>query len=125
MLPCLPALVKGKLSMALSFPFGLHLKRNEPGNQDGREKLPCDSLQDHQRPRHRMNRHNVAVAERRQGNETEIEKMRLHRFYIVWSWVSLDTERPGNKERRQIIGQGPYQPKNQVGGDCSHDTMGS
>jgi len=68
---------------------------------------------------------NVTVTERRQGNETEIEKLRLERFSVAWGERSLKTERFGYPEYDQIVGQGPYQPEKQIGSDSSHDPMGS
>src|SRR5512137_2113790 len=72
-----------------------------------------------------MNCCNVPVTDRCQGNETEIEKLRLKGLSAVCGDGSLNTEGPRYPERDQVVGHGPHHSNKQVGGNRSHDSMGS
>jgi len=63
--------------------LGLHLKRDEPCNQDGGEELPGHSFKNHCHPGERMDGNDVAEADRSQNGEAEILEMRSERLFVA------------------------------------------
>jgi len=58
--------------MTSGFPQRLHLKRNEPSNQDDREELSRHCLQSRRHSCDRINRNDVREPDRSQSGEADI-----------------------------------------------------